>query len=135
MSNGFNILIDKGGQFIPNSILGEIELWMYVQKNEIKKKSSEIINNSILIFIKEWTDWEWNPWNVLSRIISRHHRDKQIININILIISNKKSFRFVNKISLINKFIIFIEVIKGHGLGVTIWKGWENIFIVWFIKI
>jgi hypothetical protein len=71
----------------------------------------------------------WFPWNVLSRITSRHHK------IEINTIKNK----LINDIKFILKFIIIIlEIIKlkvliaikiGHGLKFKIKYGWF-IFII-----
>lgn len=44
---GLNGIIFFGGQIIPNSIVGAKLLWKKAQKNEIKKKISEIINKII----------------------------------------------------------------------------------------
>jgi len=75
----------------------------------------------------------WFPWNVLSRIISRHH----IIEIKIIII------KFNNLIKLNLKFIIIIFDIKklnelidikiGHGLKFKIKYGWL-IFIIYSLE-
>lgn len=90
ISNGLKNLIIFGGQIKLISIDGEIELWKNVQKNEIKKNNSEIINIIILNFIIEIIYKECIPWNVLSRIISRNHIIEDIVN-NIIfnIIINK----------------------------------------------
>lgn len=44
ISNGLNGLIPIGGHNWPISIDGARDEWKYAQKNEIKKKISEIIN-------------------------------------------------------------------------------------------
>lgn len=93
ISNGLKNLIIEGGQEKLISIEGEIELWKKVQKNEIKKNNSEIMNIIILNFIIEITDNECIPWNVLSRIISRNHIRDTKINIIKLIIINIKLFK------------------------------------------
>jgi len=62
-----------GGQFWPNSTLGLILLWKYAQKNDRKKKISDVINKIILIFNPNITFEWWNPWFLASRVISRHH--------------------------------------------------------------
>jgi hypothetical protein len=70
---GQNILIPEGGQINPISIVGDNLLWKKAQKKEIKKKISEIINKIIPSFIPVSTWLVWIPWNVLSRVTSRHH--------------------------------------------------------------
>jgi hypothetical protein len=45
--NGLNGTIPVGGHIAPNSIVGESLLWKKAQKNEIKKKISDIINKII----------------------------------------------------------------------------------------
>jgi len=47
---GLKELIDIGGQCCPSSMLGEILLWKNLQKNEIKKKTSDVINKIIPVF-------------------------------------------------------------------------------------
>jgi hypothetical protein len=42
--NGLNGKIPVGGQVDPNSMVGDNLLWRNVQKNEMKKNTSEIIN-------------------------------------------------------------------------------------------
>ena len=132
---GLNCSIDNGGQFIPISILGVIDLWKYVQKNATKNNNSEMMNRIILIFVSFVTVSEWNPWNVLSRITSRHHWNRHIINIINLIANRSFIFKYISKVILKNVFMILIDVISGQGLNVTIWNGWFDIIIVWFIKV
>lgn len=74
-----------GGQFNPNSIDGDSELCKKFQKNEINKNISEIINIIILNLIKFIIKKLWFPINVLSRIISRHHKIEIKIIIKIFI--------------------------------------------------
>lgn len=71
--NGLNEIIPKGGQIIPNSIVGESLLWKNLQKKEMKKKISEIINKIIPHRNPNVTIKVCNPWKVPSREISRHH--------------------------------------------------------------
>ena len=129
INNGLKKLIFLGGQFKPSSIEGDSELWRKFQKKEINKNISEIINKIILNLIKFIIKKLCLPWNVLSRIISRHHN----IEIRIIVI------RFVKLIILNLKFIIIIFDIKklnelidikiGHGLKFKIKYGWL-IFII-----
>jgi len=62
-----------GGHIHPNSDVGDNLLWKKDQKNLKKKKISEIINRIIPKRIPFKTLKLWNPINVASRIISRHH--------------------------------------------------------------
>lgn len=70
--NGSKISIPLGGQFNPNSKLGDNLEWKNPQKKEIKKKTSEVINKIIPHFNPSVTWLVWNPWKVPSREISRH---------------------------------------------------------------
>lgn len=47
ISNGLNGLMPIGGHNWPISVAGAKEEWKYAQKNEMKKKISEIINKII----------------------------------------------------------------------------------------
>jgi len=113
---GFKGIIPKGGHIFPVSRLGAKELWKKLQKNLIKKKISDTINKIIPHRSPEITIEEWNPWNELSREISRHH----CLEIRITNIRAKKSiffsFKVIITIKLINKFNIFIPIRMGHGL-------------------
>jgi hypothetical protein len=77
----------EGGQRPPKSTLGESLLWKKAQKNLKKKKTSEIINNSIPQRKPNSTIALWNPWALPSRDTSRHH---WYITINKTIIPTKK---------------------------------------------
>lgn len=113
---GSKALIPIGGHFIPNSIIWVSLIWKNLQKNEIKKNTSEIINKIIPIFIFKNTFLECKPWKVLSRVISRHHWN--IIN-NVIIIAKKlieEFFVWNNLIVLINNIIVLSDPNKGHGL-------------------
>ena len=70
---GSKIITPKGGQNNPNSIVVDSLEWKNAQKKEIKKNTSETINNNIPNFNPSKTFSVWLPWKVLSRIISRHH--------------------------------------------------------------
>ena len=65
-------MISLGGHSISISIFGETEEWKNAQKKDTENINSEIINNTILNFKKLITQSVCNPWNVLSRIISRN---------------------------------------------------------------
>lgn len=124
-----------GGQILPISILGDRDIWKNLQKNEKKKKISEIINKIIPNRIKFETFIVCIPWKVLSRITSRHH----------WIIFNNKEIRPIKNnfilnswnhlIAPINKIIKLNEVNKGQGLTVTKWKGWLYLIIILFLFI
>jgi len=88
---------------------------------------SDRINNIIPHFIPFFTIIVWCPWNVASRKISRHHWiiDKMII---IKEIFNKLKFIKWNIIIKPDvKVIAPIELVIGHGLFSTRWKGWNDI--------
>lgn len=59
---GSKILIPFGGQLRPNSNVGVNLEWKNLQKKEIKKKISEVINKIILHFSPSKTCIVWNPW-------------------------------------------------------------------------
>jgi len=50
-----------GGHACPNSGVGEILLWKKLQKNETKKKISEMMNKIIPVFSPFITKWVWLP--------------------------------------------------------------------------
>jgi len=63
---GLNGIISCGGQYIPNSMLGEMLLWKKAQKNEVKNKISETINNSIPTCNPTVTCLLWFPCSIVS---------------------------------------------------------------------
>ena len=71
--NGLNGEIPLGGQFIPNSVVGDNLLWKNLQKNEIKKNTSDVINKIIPHRRPIVTVIVWCPCIVPSRAMSRHH--------------------------------------------------------------
>ena len=93
-------------------------MWKNLQKKEIKKKISEIINKIIPIFIFKNTLNEWSPWNVLSRITSRHHWniiinvDKKNKNNKLLLLN--LLWEWNKLIKLNNNSIVLIALNKGH---------------------
>lgn len=121
---GLKDLIEWGGQLPPISILGESDIWKNAQKNDKKKKISEIINNNIPIFINFDTNLVWYPWKVLSRVISRHHCIKHRRVINNPSINKFMENSWNHLIAPVRKIINLIEVNKGQGLTVTKWYGW-----------
>ena len=82
--NGLNTAIPVGGQTLPTSIVGLNLLWKYLQKNDKKKKISEIINKIIPLRKPNSTTKEWEPKFLPSREISRHHWVTKINNIKSL---------------------------------------------------
>lgn len=121
--------IPKGGQHIPNSIEGDNLQWKNLQKNDKKKNTSEIINNNIPNFKPNITWLVWNPWYVLSRVMSRH-QVYIVIKIIIKPIKNKLI------VWLLNNFVVPVNIIitpnapvRGQGLLLTKWKLW-----LYFIK-
>jgi len=58
----------------------------------------------------------WFPWNVLSRIISRHHKIEIVIIIIKFIIDIILNLKFNIMIFEIIKLKVFIAIKIGHGL-------------------
>lgn len=71
--NGLIGVIPTGGQQHPNSIVGANLLWKNAQKKAKKKHTSDTINSNIPYRSPLATYVVWAPWNVPSRITSRHH--------------------------------------------------------------
>lgn len=74
----------------------------------------------------------WKPWYVLSREISRHQINIDII-INKLAVNRKLLLKCgylknITKFSI--KFSKLKELIKGHGLIETIWNEWK--FVIFY---
>lgn len=132
---GLKGIIPAGGQFIPNSILGDKEEWKKAQKKEIKKNTSDTINKIIPICIPFVTFTEWYPWSVLSRDTSRHHWIIVIIIINrpifirglLLKVNDSTVPKVINNAAK--------APVRGHGLTLTRWKGWFCVCIVSFCRI
>lgn len=123
ISKGLNGMIPFGGHNCPISGVGAREEWKYAQKNDKKNIISEIINKIIPIRSPRYTFFVCMPWKVDSRVTSRHHKmaHKSVHGIDnvvrILILLNQAAIE-------IKLFMILMEMIKGHGLGVTKWNGW-----------
>lgn len=47
---GLNDKMELGGQFCPISTFGLILLWKYAQKNDMKNRTSDVMNRIIPIF-------------------------------------------------------------------------------------
>lgn len=116
IKNGLNILIPMGGHIIPNSIICVKLRWKNLQKNDKKKKNSEIINNNIPNFIPINTLNECIPCNVLSRVMSRHHWYIIVVIIIIPIIFIINIFCWNIIILPTNIIITLNALINGHGL-------------------
>lgn len=114
--NGLKISIPQGGQFNPNSKVGDILEWKKAQKKEIKNKTSEVINRTIPHFNPFNTWFVWYPWKVLSRDTSRHHVYivNKIIRLPIIIISNCLLWNIF--VDPVNSVITPIAPVRGQGL-------------------
>jgi len=121
---GLNEIIPFGGHNNPISKVGDNLLWKNDQKKEAKNKTSDKINKIIPIFILEITFSVCNPWNVDSRITSRHHWI--IVNKIIIIPAIISSILSLwNHITIPERVVINpIDPVKGQGLLSTKWNGW-----------
>lgn len=128
---GLNLWIPKHGHFCPIKISGDKDVWKKAQKNETKKKTSDVINKSIPSFNPLITSLVWRFSNVDSRIMSRHHLHAMEI------IKNKLKYKkkFLEEM-LLNVFAVVKTVLNnwkdakiGQGLGDTRWNG-TKIFLV-----
>lgn len=128
---GLNEVIPLGGHSIPISIDGDNLLWKNAQKNDTKKNTSDIINKIIPHFILLTTFLVCNPWNVDSRMTSRHHW----IMVNKIISTPRyiSHFSFMCKYITVPDVIVInpIDPVNGHGLLSTKWNGW--FFIIKFL--
>jgi len=71
--NGFRGVMPTGGQQHPSSGVGASLLWKNAQKNAAKKHTSDRMNR-IIPYRSPFDTYEvWCPWNVASRMTSRHH--------------------------------------------------------------
>lgn len=69
-SKGSIACTPTGGHCIPNSTVGDSELWKYAQKIAIKNNVSETINKAIPMNKPLWTAIVWLPRYVASVVIS-----------------------------------------------------------------
>lgn len=124
--NALRESIPHGGQIPPNSITGLNLEWKKAQKKERKKKISLTIKRIIPNIKPLRTFLECPPWNVLSRITSRHH----IVAVNNKIIKDKTIKDISAYTNILTKpttqVTTPIPVIIGQGEDLTIWKGWKN---------
>lgn len=68
---GFSIL--RGGHFIPISILGDRELFRCIQKREMNKNTSDVMNKMNLNLIKYIEFLECSPIRIFSFLVMLHH--------------------------------------------------------------
>lgn len=116
-------LIEKGGQVIPLSTIGDNDLWKKAQKNPKKNMTSEKINSIIPNFKPTWTILVCLPIIVLSRTISRHQR-----NIIITIVSEgiiiTEAIEVLNQTAALEVSVNLVTpVITGQNLSLTICQG------------
>ena len=88
-SKAFNAAIPTGGHTDPISTVGAKAEWKKAQKNDTKNTASLKMNKSTPSFIPFCTCCVCIPWNVASRITSRHHTAMvDNTNINDIVINN-----------------------------------------------
>lgn len=93
--------------------------------------TSDKINMIILYFRREVVSFVWCPWSDDSRFTSRHHRPA-VVAIKLIIISIdvlEREFEWSVSITADAEESRTREATIGHGLGLTMWNGWE-IFII-----
>lgn len=118
---GLKVSIPVGGHLRPSSKFGERLEWKNPQKNEIKKKISDVINNIIPHFNPRVTCLVWKPWWVLSRVTSRHQVNiviKIIIDPNLI---NSIDFKWKSFVDPDNRINTPKAPVKGQGLTLTKW--------------
>jgi hypothetical protein len=54
---GLNGVMETGGQFCPNSIVGEILVWRNAQKKATKNRTSEVMKRIMPVFMRLITCW------------------------------------------------------------------------------
>jgi len=127
--NGFNGVIPVGGQQQPNSGVGDRLLWKNAQKNAKKNKTSDVINK-IIPHRSPFVTYEvWWPWNVASRMTSRHHWI--IVMIIIMVAAIKHVIPWLwNQLAIpIASDRAPIDAVRGHGLYSTKWNGWRDVIL------
>lgn len=119
---GLNDSTLLGGHICPISTLGLVPAWKYAQKNLEKNKTSDEINNIILILMLFFVAFRCNPSLFASVRVFFHHNNARYL----IIIKFMITFVFV-------LFFLKIEIIDiinlcawnedkvGQGLLVTIW--------------
>ena len=121
---GLNVKIPLGGHCIPISIVGDSLLWRNAQKNDLKNSTSEVMNKIIPHFILLITFLVCKPWNVDSRITSRHHWNIVSSVIKIPKVINHVSLKCIHITAPDVIDISPIDPVIGQGLLSTKWNGW-----------
>ena len=100
------------------------------------KKISDTINKAIPQRRPNSVIDVCNPWIDPSRLISRHHWNITIANVNSPKININILFKWNQAANPVVKYIPPIAPNKGHGDSSTIWYGWHIIFDIniFFIK-
>jgi hypothetical protein len=120
---GLKELIWYGGHVCPSSRVGEILLWKNAQKNDVKNRTSDIMNNTIPVFNPFDTKVVWFPWIVASRWTSRHHAI-EVNKITMIVISLRlELILFTQDSPDPNNESAPKEATNGHGLFSTRWNG------------
>jgi hypothetical protein len=122
--SGLNVIIPVGGHNLPTSILGARLMWKKAQKNDRKNMISDVMNKIIPSFRLFITTVGWYPWNVASRVTSRHHWiDERSITATASVMEFFVEWN--HKIILVvSNSVLKIDVI-GHGLCSTMWNEWK----------
>lgn len=120
---GLNGLIPVGGHIMPNSVSGERLAWKKAQKKLKKNKISLRMNRIIPHFMPVFTMIVWCPWNVASRVMSRHHWN-MVRAVNNRPVSNRSMLlECINFTSPVVSIKALNDPVSGHGLRSTKWKG------------
>lgn len=127
---GLNGKIPAGGHWSPISIVGAKLLWKNAQKKEKKNKTSDVINKIIPQRIPLATINVCNPWNVLSRLMSRHHWIQVKAKIEVPIINNvgENVWNHLTMPDVMNSAPS--APVNGQGLWSTKWKAWLLLIII-----
>ena len=110
-----------GGQQVPSSTVGASLLWKNAQKNEKKKRTSDVINKIIPHRRPITTLAVCRPWYVPSRVISRHHWIMVSIVAKIPMIRRSMLNWWNHLTSPVVNIIALIDPVNGQGLISTRW--------------
>ena len=121
--NGLKGTTPIGGHNPPSSTLGANLAWKYAQKKLKKKKTSEVINNSIPHRNPSSTIALCKPCTAPSRLTSRHHWIITIPNKSRPMINKPIELRWNQEIIPLVKYNPPKDPYKGHGDSSTIWYG------------
>ena len=136
-SKGLIASTPAGGQWAPNSVVGDSALWKKVQKIAKKNKASLTINNATPMFKPLCTASVWLPWYVASEITSLNQSDIENINVN-----SARYKLFCDKVNpciVDTRLVVRAKSVKhvkrGQGDGDTKWKGcaWKFVLVIWVI--